>query len=172
MSCDQVCCIPVYFDKGGGHNISSSGAEFRLPVVGWLMNKVVKRQWKNTSVVIFKVLGRHMFGRTEETHENLVKMVGVTVETGTRHSQNTSHKRYAWSYFLAWSFNCVKRNECTWLLLWKFTVTITEHDPWRRRMKGLTLLARQWWRSEEQILFQAGCDFVQGGLSFKYNTQT
>jgi hypothetical protein len=47
------------------------------------MNTVLKRQWKKTAVANFKVLLRHLSGWTEETLENLVRMVGVRDESGT-----------------------------------------------------------------------------------------
>jgi hypothetical protein len=102
------------------------------------MNKVHNRQWKKTAVTSFKVLPPQLSGRTEETLDNLVEMVSVPAKSETGLLSNTSRKRYHLNQVSRLVVQlCKKTNECTWSLLWKFAVTITEEcDPWRTRKKG------------------------------------
>jgi hypothetical protein len=38
-----------------------------------IVNNELERMWKEAAVALFKELSRHLTGRTEETHENLIQ---------------------------------------------------------------------------------------------------
>jgi hypothetical protein len=71
----------------------------QVPELKTVYDNEWERIWKGASVAWSGILSRNSWGKSEESNEKLIKIVGIPSEIRTGHLPNTSEKLYRLSQF-------------------------------------------------------------------------